>query len=545
MTVTDTLPPGLEVASEAGALQPAGTIEREEVEEYEEADEAAELDEANGFGFAPYSQLRVWNCSGATVVTCTTGPGYGGVERPLRPGYAGRIGIPVKVIGSSESATNTATVSGGGVSVSATTSNPVSIGSGVVGFGIAGFDGWITTKEGNPATQAGSHPYDLHLGFDLNSDLNGTTGGTLRDAYIDLPPGIIGNPHAVPQCSRQQFLHGNEPCPIDTQVGLDEPSLPTPSLGEAGKGATDFRFPVYNLVPPPGVPAEFGFVAKGTTVLIDAGVRSGSDYGITGSVRDLSYHVVANRITLWGNPYDESHKFERCGDTSGGGYECGLRAPAVAPQALLTMPSSCEGPLTFHMTADSWKPGEAVASKSFTLQDPAGAPVGTTGCNRLSFSPFLTAAPDTSFADTPAGLTVDVKVAQEGLIAAKGVATSDIRDTTVSLPEGVAINPGQAAGLGACGPAEDGLTTEAEKLEGKEDNGPAKCPNASQVGTDEIATPLLTKPLKGDVYVMPSNPPHLQLLVDCRRRRRLREARRRRPFERTTGQFVTTFSKYA
>ena len=65
-------------------------------------------------------------------------------------------------------------------------------------------------------------------------------------------------------------------------------------------------------MPPPGVPAEFGFTAFGSTIFIDAGVRSGSDYGITGSVKDLSYHVVANHITLWGVPSEESHKFERC-----------------------------------------------------------------------------------------------------------------------------------------------------------------------------------------------------------------------------------------
>ena len=46
----------------------------------------------------------------------------------------------------------------------------------------------------------------------------------------------------------------------------------------------------------------------------------------------------------------------------------------------------------------------------------------------------------------------------------------------MALPEGVAINPGQAAGLVACGPTEDGLTTPAEETAGGEDNGPPELP---------------------------------------------------------------------
>ena len=546
VTMTDTLPPGLEATSQAGATEVFGVINREEeegVEEYESEDEASELSEAKiGRGSGSYEQLRVWNCSGKTVVTCTTGPGYGGIERHINPGYAGRIGIPVNVVGSPSSGTNTAVVSGGGVSARAETSNQVTIGSGTLGFGLTGFDVWMTTKEGKPATQAGSHPYDLQVNFGLNDDEKGTTGGTLRDAHIGLPAGIVGDPHAVPQCSRQRFLEGIEACPAETQVGVDRPALPT--APEAGHGEIEPRLPVYNLVPPPGVPAEFGFTAFGTTIFIDAGVRSGSDYGITGNVRDISFHPMANRITLWGTPSDESHKFERCAALSGSGNgTCGLPGLAVSPKALLTLPTACEGPLTARITADSWKPGEPVASRSIVLHDPAGAPVEPTGCGHQSFSPFLTAAPDTSYADTPAGLTVDVKVSQEGLTKAEGISTSNIKDTTVTLPEGVAINPGQAAGLAACGPAKDGLTTSAEEAEGNENNGPAECPNASQVGTDEIETPLLTKPLKGDVYVMQSNPPHLKLLVTAEGEGVFLKLVGNVNLDEATGRLTTTFEK--
>ena len=513
VTLTDTLPPGLE-AVEAGPLVTSGGAEQEFLEEYEFLDEENELLEAKGMtGDDDIEQLRTWRCSGQTVVTCTTSPGYEGKQRPIKAGYAGRIGIIVKVIGAEGVDTNHVTVAGGGGGT-AEGSAPVTIGASPPGFGLTGFDGWITNADGTPDTQAGSHPYEMSFILGLNTNQKEPAGGNIRDASVALPPGIIGDPHAVPQCPRQKFLVEGESCPPESQVGVDRPALA--NQFEFGSGPFAVRFPVYNLVPPPGVAAEFGFDALGTVFLIDSNVRSGSDYGITSSVRNLAYRAVANELTLWGVPTDRTHDFERCGRPDElHGSTCGYEVNGVLSKPLLTMPTACEGPLTAHLTVDSWKPGEPTVTRSFVFHTSTGAPIEITGCEHLNLNPALKVAPDTSYADTPAGLTVDVKVPQEGLTVPEGLSSADIKDTTVTLPEGVAINPGQAAGLEACGAAEDGLTTPAEEAEGSEDNGPAKCPNASQVGTDEIETPVLAKPLKGDVYVMPSNPPHLKLLVSA------------------------------
>jgi hypothetical protein len=95
--------------------------------------------------------------------------------------------------------------------------------------------------------------------------------------------------------------------------------------------------------------------------------------------------------------------------------------------------------------------------------------------------------------------------------------TSDIKATTVTLPPGFVINPGQAAGLQACQPGQDGLTSAQEEAEGKENDGPPSCPNASKVGTVRAKSPLIEaaaeKELEGNVYVMQSNPPNLKLLM--------------------------------
>ena len=122
-------------------------------------------------------------------------------------------------------------------------------------------------------------------------------------------------------------------------------------------------------------------------------------------------------------------------------------------------------------------------------------------------TPSLSAVPDTGFADTPAGLSVEVKVPQEDLRVPEGLVASTLKNTTVTLPEGVVINPGQAAGLQACGDAEANMHGE----------GPQSCPKASKVGTVKIRTPLLEgeleSELEGDVYVLQSNPPELKLLL--------------------------------
>jgi hypothetical protein len=152
-----------------------------------------------------------------------------------------------------------------------------------------------------------------------------------------------------------------------------------------------------------------------------------------------------------------------------------------------------------------------------TQTNAAGEPVGFSGCGSLGLSAGVVAAPDTARADSPAGLSVEVKPSLGSFEEQSGLSTADLENTKVVLPEGLVINPGQAAGLQACGPAEDGLTTEAERAAGEEDNGPAHCPNTSKIGVVSIRTPLLegtTEPvLEGNVYLLQSNPPDIKLLV--------------------------------
>jgi hypothetical protein len=428
------------------------------------------------------------NCSGTKIVTCILGE----VEASPRPV---EFHIPVSVAGDASNASNpvdSVSVSGGGALGPAEAKVPVVFGSGEAGFGFANADAWITSADGTVDTQAGSHPYELTMVFAPNvhdiPPYELPTGGEPQALAVNLPPGLIGEPGAVAKCPREQFDAGSENgegCPEDTQIGEDNALVP----GSPG------HFPVYNLVPPPGVAAEFGFDFAGTHTFLDARVRSGGDYGITEHTNVPQLAVRFNSFTAWGVPGEHPQ------NGSGSG------------RPFLSLPTSCGGPPVFSVEMlGTWQDPGAFAETSFPWHDNQGVPVGITGCERLSnFEPSVSLAPDTSYSDTPAGLTATVRVPQG--LNPEGLATSGLKEASVVLPEGVAINPGQATGLVACTAGEDGLPGGGEDGEKEAFDGPPSCPAASKVGTDEISTPVLPNRLKGNVYVLESNPPDIKLLV--------------------------------
>jgi hypothetical protein len=490
VTVTDVLPPRV-TAVEAFGLGNFGNVE-------------SQGSQATNF----------WTCAIAAtdkrLVTCTR-------TSPIAPGgttnlggemRTDRLGIPVTVAaGGSEVESNHVTITGGGALTSTSLSSPVVLSSSVPAFGLANFDAWFSNANGTIDTQAGSHPYELTVSFNMNDYYENPDHE--RNIIVNTPPGIVGDPTAIPQCTRQAF--DNEECPASTQIGIDRPGL----SGELGSKFPpgDIWLPLYNLVPPKGVPAQFGFVVLGIHTFLDAGVRTGGDNGITEHADNITENksIASNSITLWGVPAESSHDRERCQETSTSACAETVGASSDAePKPLLTLPTSCGAPPRFTIEANSWQEPGNIQTDEFLMQNNEGVPTGFTGCEKLvHFGPEIAIAPDTSFSDTPAGLGVEVRMPPD--TNPEGLATSGLKNTTVTLPEGVVINPGQATGLQACQPAQENIGGGEAKRE--EQEGPARCPAASKVGTDEIETPLLKEKLKGSVYVLQQNPPNLQLLV--------------------------------
>ncbi|MGA7703902.1 MAG: hypothetical protein WB998_03290 [Solirubrobacteraceae bacterium] len=445
-----------------------------------------------------------WTCGTGSPSVCTreveVGPGSvrsgekglvsGGLEEFPLEVHLG-AGIPEGQV------TNTVSVTGGGALNEASESNRFTVSAAHAGFGFAKADAWYSNADGTIDTQAGSHPFAFTFNFDLNTKADSKPEGEVRNVTANLPPGLVGNTTAVPRCTREQFDEEN--CPTGSQIGISSDGL-SEGLPRLFLLAD---IPVYNLVPPPGHPAEFGFELDGNQVFLDASVRSDGDYGITEHVTNIPQReVVSSTVTIWGVPGDPSHDAQRACRVKG------LTVPGRCRSTdgevpFLTLPTSCTGPEQSSAFANEWADGKAIAEIDLASHDQTGKANGLTGCDHLGFGPSISAAPDTSDADTPAGLTVELKVPQEGLVATNGLAVSNIKDTTVTLPEGVVINPGQATGLGACQAAESAVGTREAP----------SCPSNSKVGTDEIETPLVKHSLKGDVYILQSNPPNLKLLV--------------------------------
>jgi hypothetical protein len=483
---------------------------------------AADVQSNAGSGFGEEGLLE---CSVGQVVVCVNTGALKSVPIPqptgpfvnsLRGGGSIlRVGVVVQVQSDVPGTlTNRATVAGGSALTTASTSSPITVSPVPPRFGFQGADGWFSNADGTVDTQAGSHPYEFVFSFDLNTTrVNGElhpAGGQSRNLTVNLPPGFIGNPTAVPQCTRQQLEE--ESCPPSSQVGTD---LAEAKLGEY----TPFRasFSVYNMVPPPGLPAQFALQLFGVSVFLDASVRSGGDYGITVHTNNITQEeIMGNRVTFWGEPSDPSHDEDRYSAIREKEIEsCRVGCPSGGPHVpFLTLPTACEGPQVYSASLDAWET-EGFGTTSFLSHDSNDTPTGFTGCGRLGFGPTISLSPDTSNTDTPAGATVEVKTPQEGLVTPGALSTSNIKATTVTLPPGFVINPGQATGLQACqeGVGGDDLPLAGENGEEERFAGPADCPKASKVGTVQATTPLLKETLEGNVYVLQSNPPNLKLLA--------------------------------
>ena len=415
------------------------------------------------------------------------------------------IEVEIDVVAEPGGATgdNEARVSGGDAP-SVSTSAPVTLGSAPPSFGVEDYELMPEEEGGTPTRQAGSHPFQLTTNLVLNQTIDAYPAALAKDLAFNLPPGLIGNPTPFPRCTLAQF-----DTPVATGEGLEENLCPpTAAVGVAmvtvnaesivaafkGAGAVTFSVPIFNLEPAVGEPARFGFLAAARApVFLDASVRTGGDYGVTVHVSNITQTAafIKNEVTFWGVPGDPRHDNQR-------GWACLYDAREVNagpcnatgeihPPPLLALPTSCSrSPLQTSVETDSWIAPGAFETFGATVPMPT-----MDGCNRLPFSSSISVVPDGLAGSTPTGLTVGVHVPQEEVLNPAGLAPADVKDTTVALPAGVALNPAGADGLLACSEAQIALSS---------DSVPS-CPESSKVGTIEIHTPLLPNPLVGAAYL--------------------------------------------
>jgi hypothetical protein len=363
-------------------------------------------------------------------------------------------------------------------------------------FDISAFDGTTPLQGGEPATQAGSHPFLASTSFSFSTYF--TPGGrewptgTLKDAVVDLPAGLSANSAAYPTCTDLKLVgaSGGEPdCPESSQVGV--------LILKAGGGTAPFNQVggLYNMERPGGATAVLGANIAGSLIHLVAGIRTGGDYGVRISSRNTPQTVVVEGATviLWGTPAAPAFDSQRR-------PTAGPSTAALRP--FLTLPTSCLGPLRTDLHVTTWE-GEADSSFFLSHDDttPVPNPIGTTGCNTLGFSPALRAHPTTSLADSPSGLEADLHFPQDDFDDPDKMVEAQLRDAVATLPEGIAVNPAAANGLQGCSAADVGLTSAPGATPIAYTEAAAHCPDASKVGSVEIGTPLLDHQVRGDVYL--------------------------------------------
>jgi hypothetical protein len=443
---------------------------------------------------------------GPQLVKCT----YEGALPPYES-LGIEIGVVLSGAGSGEQQ-NEVAVTGGDAPSPTPLQRPIVIG-GETRFGVETYELLPEAEGGALETQAGEHPFQLTSVLALNRGAEPShPPGLAKDLDFRLPPGLVGNPTVFPRCTEAQFTtepltRGPNECPNETAVGVAAIDY------RLGTTVFDESVPLFNLVPSSGEPARFGFSIRGKRVYLDTAVRTGEDYGVTVEVQNITPEAtfIASRVTFWGTPGAPSHDNARGWSCLGDGArakeaeEIGLGpcSPAgeQSPPPLLSLPTSCTGPLQSTVQADSWQ--------NEVLEGPV-APVtplpALDGCNRLPFSPEIKVVPDGEAASTPSGLTVEVHVPQQLVTDAGALAESNVKDTTMTLPAGLTLNAGGADGLEACSEAQIGYRGQETPGEAaSEAFSPALsepfCPDAAKIATVNITTPLLPNPLTGAVYL--------------------------------------------
>ena len=364
-------------------------------------------------------------------------------------------------------------------------------------------------------TQAAGHPPAGITAFKIDAP-GGVPSGIVTHVRTDVGVGVSTNPEAVAKCSFEEFgkeepllpgsgLFGKPACKAESKIGFNSIVVFT--------GASDLPLPdqpVYNLVQPTGLASDFGVALElpilltkaklhkvfeelghpygepteknlegkqyWAHTLIEGGVEWGAEPSGTGQADYHDYYeinvspelpLISSRLVLEGD----------IGTTGKGGF--------------ITNPSSCTGTgaqttTTFTVTPQGGPP----------VKEGYDGPLGTEGCKGESpftsvpFAPAFSLTPETTQSDQPDGLTTELSLPHDP--SPTGIDSSQLKTASITLPEGVTLNPAAAAGLEACTETQIGIGTKA----------PIACPNGSKIGTVALEVPTLPPgSLTGSIYL--------------------------------------------
>jgi hypothetical protein len=416
----------------------------------------------------------------------------------------------------------------------------------------SGEDGWIYETPADSlswrlddVTAAAAHP-DGTTGFwfaqhpikpfGANGTQERVTDGALKDVIVKLPPGVVGNPNAVPKCPSADAMVVPARCHPSTQVGVTTLTLANRA----------YAFPVYNMEPRDGKTAEFLISGPGysdtysSNVSIVARARTNGDFGVDALALEVpaAISLTGQSFTFWGVPWAASHDRYRpiagyCGNSTADTWGMPLAGLAGGfdgrgGQVCSQEPQSYDidwGPIRpFLTTQTECSPVHPVTSMFVSnwhtsVTDTAFSQVPLlTDCADVPFAPAASFEPTSQAPDSASGLGVDIEIPQNNdppaavaenaddatgapayWKSAEGRATAQLDKTVVTLPEGMSVNPSAATGLQACSDAGVGVTAIGTPY--TFDNDEPSCPNGSYIGTASATTPLLDGQLSGELIL--------------------------------------------
>jgi hypothetical protein len=467
LVITDTLPPGLVVRSIEGR----------------------DLDRSKAEDEVP--------CFSSPQLHCEYG-------KPIPPGDVLQVTIKVSVNSVTPpepNVTNHAEVRVGGVAL-AHTEGPLTTSNGVGGeppsFGIEDFGVDAYGPDGRIDTQAGDHPYALTTSVDFDTIIDPSGYGNREEAYapvqepkalsVEFPVGLISALQTAGECPESALFNptSESACPPDSRVGIAVLDLAGRYVSSQTPQSSSYLTAVYNMVPEHGYSAVFGLglIGSGAVMYADL-IPTAAGYRVRITVPALPRPTLGAEkldgmsLTFFGDPAEQDGN-------------------AGEPDAFFANPTSCPdllAQLDARIETSSWvNPGAPPVAEEVPVYPEI------MGCDMLQFNPAIAVVPETTQADTPSGYEVDLRAPQSPNVF-PDLATPDLREATITLPAGVAISPSGAGELVGCtGEAIDLLGVETG-VEGVKRAKPGACPAASQIGTVEITTPLVSEKLTGHIYL--------------------------------------------
>jgi len=398
----------------------------------------------------------------------------------------------------------------------------------------------IAKAEKEGYTQAGGHPAVGVTEFKVDTfeiqkaPVAFAPTGLVTHVRTDVGTGVSANPEAVEKCSTADFgeteaipgtgFYAAPECKVNekegkkevrSEIGVNKVVVlvePAPKFYED----RPLEGKVYNLVQPHGLASEFG-VALELPVPLTKGVleKAFAEHPLSEdkfpggkvekelekaatekALEEGQYyaHTLIEGHVEWASNYHDYYEinvspalplissrlalFGDIGTTGKGGF--------------VTLPSHCTGPgedTTTTVTLKSFEGQEA--SKSYLT------PVGTEGCTGVApfspvpFVPGIALTPETTKADQPDGITTELTVPHDP--SPTGIDSSQLENATVTLPEGMTLNPSAAHGLETCSAAQARIHSLTPGV---------ACPAGSKIGTVTLNIPdLPSESLQGNMYL--------------------------------------------